>query len=224
MSSDTHFFLQEEHGKDREDNGNFLFVPCICKGVNVRGYNSISGTNQARMIIKPENRVSVLNIRTRTILFWLALGESKAISYVGTISLLAVLLGISAVGIYLAYSTSHPIVSANSLVLQSFSITPASSTVTGKVRVNSNSQLSTMRLYVNGTYLGYYNYSYMRSMMSSMMGSSYPYEYSMLYSASRASMPMFANYPFMTNRVYNVTMMATFGDGSTCYSYVMVHT
>jgi hypothetical protein len=138
------------------------------------------------------------------------------------VSITAVLVVASAVGIYFAYSFS--IHKTNTIALQSFSLSPSTSTLSGTINIQTNSQISNMRLYVNGTYLGSLNYNTMRSMMGSMMGGNYAYRYSMMYSVSPELMPMMGNYQFLQNRTYMLTMMATFDDGSVSNASAFLHT
>ncbi len=79
-----------------------------------------------------------------------------------------------------------------------------------------------MSLYVNGSFMGSFNYSNHYGMMNTMMNG-HPYAYSMMYSWYPNSMPMMRGYPFMANRTYMVTMMATFVDGSVCNATTFIH-
>jgi len=150
--------------------------------------------------------------------------NAKGVAHVGVICLIVVILGVSAVGVYFGYSLSgHSATQTNKLTLESFSLNPSTSNLTGNVSVDSNSPLVRMALYMNGTLVGSFNYSNHTGMMSTMMGS-YPYSYSMMYSAYPYTMPMMARIPMMQERVYMVTMMAVFEDGSTCNSTAFIHT
>jgi len=145
---------------------------------------------------------------------------AKAITQISVISLVALILGISAVGLYFGYSISNHTAQGNTVTLQSFSLNPSTSNLTGLIKVNSNSPLVRMNLFINGTFMGSFNYSNHYGMMSTMVGG---YTYSMLYSWYPSSMPMMRNYPFMANRTYMITMMATFEDGSVCNATNFVH-
>jgi hypothetical protein len=146
----------------------------------------------------------------------------KAVSHIVTISIIVVILGISAVGLYFYSLSSHSVAQANTVTLQSFSLNPSTSNLTGNVKVNSNSPLVRMSLYMNGTFMGSFNYSNHNGMMSTMMGG-YPYAYSMMYSWYPGTMPMMKNFQFMSNRTYMVTMMATFEDDTTCNATTFIH-
>ncbi len=148
---------------------------------------------------------------------------TKAISHIWTVSLIAAILGLSVVGLYFSYSLSnHSTIQANSLSLQSFSLNPSTSNLTGNIKVNSDSPLVRLSLYINGTFMGSFNYSKHYGMMTTMMGD-YPYAYSMMYSWYPYAMPMMRNYQFTYNRTYMVTMMATLEDGSMCNATTFVH-
>jgi hypothetical protein len=149
----------------------------------------------------------------------------KAIAQLGSI-LIIVILGASALGIYLGYTLFNHQASAasNSISLQGFSVNAQTNTIAGIIKVDSNSQVARMTLYVNGTYIGYTIYGAMQSMMSRMMGGNYAYMYSMMYSVSRASMPMVSSYQFLQNKTYMITMMANFDDGSYCNASAIAHT
>src|SRR5579872_19536 len=129
----------------------------------------------------------------------------KAVSHIGAISFIILILGISAVGLYFSYSASNhsttTIQTADAVSLQSFSLNPGTSNLTGSIKVNSNSPLARMTLYVNGTFMGAFNYSNHYGMMSTMIGS-YPYAYSMMYSWNPGSMPMMRDNQFMPGRTY----------------------
>lgn len=148
---------------------------------------------------------------------------AKALAHIGIIALIAVILGVSAVGLYFGYTLSnHSTVQANAVSLQSFFLNPSTSNLTGSIKVNSNSPLMRMSLYINDTFMGSFNYSNHYGMMSTMMGG-YPYAYSMMYSWYPGTMPMMQNYQFLHNRTYMIRMMATFEDGSVCNATTFVH-
>jgi len=159
---------------------------------------------------------------------------AKALSNVGIVSLVVVILGVAAVGIYFGYSlsnhtaqsnnvsTSTSVSLANAVTLQSFSVNPGTSNLTGNINVNSHSQLMKMSLYINGTFMGSFNYSNHYGMMSTMMGG-YPYAYSMMYAWNPGSMPMMRSNQFIAGKIYMITMMATFEDGSVCNATTYVH-
>jgi hypothetical protein len=150
------------------------------------------------------------------------IGKRKAVAHLGIVSLIVVIVGISAFAIYYGYTIDHSSASANAITLQSFSLNPATPSLAGTINVESNSQISMMSLYINGTYMGSFNYGEMRSMMNTMMGGNYPYMFSMMYSATGISMPMMANYHFVQNRAYTITMMAAFEDGTHCNATIIV--
>jgi len=150
------------------------------------------------------------------------MAKEKEISHIGIISLCVIILGISAVGLYFGYSLStHSVIQTNALSLQSFSLNPSTSNLTGTIEVHSNSPLIRMSLYINGTYMGSFNNFDRYGMMSTQMGS-YPYVYSMMYSSYPETMPMMKNISIMPNRTYMVTMMAIFEDGSTCNATTVI--
>jgi hypothetical protein len=147
----------------------------------------------------------------------------KEVSKFGTIFILIVVLGISAAGIYFGYSLSiHSVTQSEKLTLRDFSLNPIMSNLTGTIGVQSNSPLIRMALYLNDTYMGSLNYSNHYVMMSTMMGNDYSYSYSMKYSAYPGTMPMMSKIRMMQNQTYIVTMMATFGDGSTCNASTVI--
>jgi len=151
------------------------------------------------------------------------MANEKGFSHIGSISLIALILVISVVGLYFGYSVSnHAAVQANSVSLQSFSLNPSTSNLTGTIKVNSNSPLVRMSLYMNGTFLGSFDYSNYYGIMSTMM-SGYPYVYSMIYSWYPSTMPIMNGFQFMSNRTYTVTMKATFEDGSIANSTTFIH-
>src|SRR3974390_1920466 len=99
---------------------------------------------------------------------------AKALSNIGAISLIAVILAVGALGVYFGYSLSNHTatvvqtntVQSNVLSLQSVSLNPGTSNLTSNIKVNSNSQLMEMSLYINGTFMGSFNYSNHYGMMS----------------------------------------------------------
>ena len=148
----------------------------------------------------------------------------KGVAHVGVISLIVVILGVSAVGVYFGYALSgHSVTQTSKLALQSFSLNPSTSNLTGTVKVDSNSPLVRMTLYMNGTLVGSLNFTSRNGMMNTMMGG-YPYAYSMMYSASPRTMPRISTIPMMPGRVYMLIMTAAFQDGSTCSSTAFIHT
>ena len=86
--------------------------------------------------------------------------SAKAISHIGAMSGIVIILGIAAVGIYFGYSLSgHSVTQTNKLTLQAFSLNPSTANLTGTVYVDSNSPLVRMALYMNDTYMGSFDYA-----------------------------------------------------------------
>jgi hypothetical protein len=146
--------------------------------------------------------------------------KRNAISHLGIVTVAAVLLGVSVVGLYLSYSVIHlgtttvTVTESNTISLDNFSINPATANLSGTVYVSSNSPISLMNIYLNGTYVGSLNYTGNYSMMGMMKG--YPSMYFTVYSALPKTMPMMSRFPMVEGREYVVRMMATFRDGSIC--------
>jgi hypothetical protein len=85
----------------------------------------------------------------------------SGVSSVGLVSFVVVLIGFSAVGFYLSYSLggSSTTTGSDTISLQNFVLSPAACNLSGRVYVNSYSQIYEMRLYMNGTFVGAINYS-----------------------------------------------------------------
>ena len=109
-----------------------------------------------------------------------------------------------------------------SLCRAGFALNPVISNLSGTLWVSSNSPMVRMDLYLNGTFVGSYNYS-VSQMMSRMMGST-PFMYSMMYPAYPRSMPMLADIPMENDKTYVVTMAATFQDQTSCGGIATVRT
>lgn len=150
--------------------------------------------------------------------------KRKAVARVGIIFLVALILAISIAAFYIFYfPTYHSTSNPDTMKLQPFTLNLNTSTLSGTVSVESNSLISTLGLYINGTYVGSFNYSEIKLAMTTLVGN-YPDAFSIAYSASPASMPMMANISLAQNKAYMITMIATFDDGSHCNATTIVHT
>lgn len=150
----------------------------------------------------------------------------SAVARVGIIFLVAVIIAIAAAAYYIFYfptsyrSTSNP----DTITLNSFSLNAQTSTLTGTVRFESNTQISTLGLYINGTYIGSENYSMIKSMLTPLVGGNYHYAYSLAYSVSSSTFPMMSNISLAQNKAYSIMLKATFDDESQCNGTTTVHT
>ena len=147
----------------------------------------------------------------------------SAVARVGIIFLVAVIIAIAAAAYYIFYfptSTSNPDI----ITLNSFSLNAQTTSLTGTVKFESHTQISTLALYINGTYIGSENYSMIKSMLTPLAGGNYDYEYSLTYSASSSTFPMMSSISLAQNKAYLIMLKATFTGGSQCNGTTTVRT
>jgi len=150
--------------------------------------------------------------------------KRSAVARVGIIFLVAVIIAIAAAAYYIFYFPTRPTSNPDTITLNSFTLNPQTSTIMGTVRFESNTQIATLGLYINGTYVGSENYSTIKSMLTPLVGGNYHYVYSLAYSVSNSTMPMISNVSLAQNKTYLIMMIATFDGGSQCNGTTSVHT
>jgi hypothetical protein len=144
--------------------------------------------------------------------------KRSAVARVGIIFLVAVIIAIAAAAYYIFYfpTTYRSPTNPPTINLGSFALNPQTSTLTGTVKFESNSQISTMGLYINGTYIGSENYTTIKSELTPLVGGNWKYAYSLSYSASSSTFPAMSNISLTQDKAYLIMLKATFDDGSQC--------
>ena len=126
---------------------------------------------------------------------------------------------VAASGIYFAISTNYHANAPSEISVEAISLNTSSSELSSIVNVNSQSHLVGMDLYVNGTFIGYCNYSWTGSTITwnGIPGTTRDWNngtYSMMFSVSPQYFPMMSQVPMMAGE-YNIEMIAHFQNGET---------
>jgi hypothetical protein len=147
----------------------------------------------------------------------------RAVARVGVIFLVVMIIAVALAAFYIFYfpNSYHSTSNKDTLTLTSFTLNPQNSTLKGTVNMASNSLISTLGLYINGTYFGSETYSTIKSMMTTLVGGNYKYTYSLAYTKS---LPTNSSITFVQNKTYLIVMTGTFSDGSTANGTITVHT
>ncbi|MDG6905058.1 MAG: hypothetical protein JRN20_04655 [Nitrososphaerota archaeon] len=146
--------------------------------------------------------------------------NSAGLSKIVAIVIALVLAVVAIAGIYFAMS-GYFNNAASEISVEALSLDTSSSNLSSTVNVNSQSPLVRIDLYVNGTFIGYCNYSWHGS---TMMSNGIPLTtrnwnngtYSMMFSISPQYFPRMSQIRMMTGAEYDIEMVAHFQNGATC--------
>lgn len=145
--------------------------------------------------------------------------KAAGLSKVAATVIALILIAVAIAGIYIALPSYFHSNSTSSFSVEALSLN-TSSNLSSSVNVNSQSHLVRMDLYINGTFIGACNYSWIGS---TIMSNGIPVTtrswnngtYSMMFSISPQYLPRMSGIHMMYNAAYMVEMVAHFQDGAT---------
>jgi hypothetical protein len=145
--------------------------------------------------------------------------QQNALSAVAKIILITGAITSFALCLYFSSSIWNVALSApDSLSVQALSLNSYNSNLSATVNMNSRSTLDRMDFYLNGTFIGSYNYlgNLTINGMFVMMTTRSAGAYTIRFSFSSITMPMMSRISMVMSRTYAIRMVAFFRDGTNC--------
>lgn len=147
-------------------------------------------------------------------------GRNAGLSMTIAIVIVLVLAAAALSGVYFATPNFSHRTASNEISVEALALNTSSSDLSSTINVNSQSPLVRMDLYVNGTLIGYCNYTWTGS---TMMWNGIPQTirnwnngtYSMMFSVSPQYFPRMSQFAMMDGVLYNIEMVAHFQNGAT---------